>query len=775
MKDLCSPYLNDELWLVKEIEWARPLQNIREAQLALGNGYLGTRAVYEEIPYDAQGGTYIAGVYDKIGSQVAELVNLPNPVNFKFVVEGEKLDLVAMDCLEHKRVLNMRKAVLLRRTIYQDTKKRRYRYESSRFISLSNKNIGVMQIALTCLDASSVVEINTGIDTSISNTGVLTEGRKRHFRIKELGQSHNAGFLVIETLEKKYNIVYWSGFYYEVGESKIFARENIFHLKFKKDQTVIFTKVFCIKHFPYQSDPTPQKEEAFKIFYKAFHTDFSLLVKAHTDQWEGLWQKTDILIEGTANLQINLRFNIYHMLTLLNYDEGFSSIGARALSGEGYHGHIFWDTEIFLMPFYLFNFPEIAKNILLYRYRRLDKAKELAKKEGFRGVKFPWESADTGEEETPEWARDFDGTIIKIYTHQMEHHITSDIAYAVYRYYVATGDEEFMRDCGYEIFFETAKFWVSKVEFNKRKNSYEIRNIIGPDEFHLNVNNNAFTNMMAKWNLLTSYKMYKKIKRDYPGLYRRLKERLNLSERETREWKKISSGIKFNIGKNKVIEQFDGFFKLKRIHLSQCDENGIFILPPKFKAKDLGKTQLIKQADVLMLLWLLDDVFSLKTKLVNYEFYIKRTIHKSSLSPAIHSLIASKVGDLNRAYNLFNVSLRTDIGNLYGNTREGIHGASLGGTWQAVIFGFGGIEIKKEKLFINPRMPRTWRKMVFSLSWKKDLVKLEMTNNLIKLKVESPKQKVVDIGVFGKLVSLKTNREYTFTRHIPLYKEYYHY
>ena len=203
MKDLCFPYLNDELWLIKEIEWIRSLQNIRESQFALGNGYLGTRAVYEEIPYDAQPGTYIAGVYDKIGSQMAELVNLPNPINFRFTIEGEKLDLVAMDCLEHKRILNMKKAVLVRQNLYQDSKKRRYKYESLRFISLDNKNIGVMQIALTCLDADSTVEINTGMDTSVNNAGVLSEGRKRHFRIKELGQSHNAGYLVIETLEKK--------------------------------------------------------------------------------------------------------------------------------------------------------------------------------------------------------------------------------------------------------------------------------------------------------------------------------------------------------------------------------------------------------------------------------------------------------------------------------------------------------------------------------------------------------------------------------------------
>jgi len=774
MKELYSSYTEDELWLIKETEWVRPLQNIRETQFTLGNGYLGIRAIYEELPYDARPGTYIAGVYDNIGSQVAELVNLPNPINFRFTIEGEKLDLVTMDCLAHRRVLNMKKALLVRKTLYQDNKRRRYDYQSLRFVSLHNKNIGIMQIALTPLDADCLLDVNTGIDTSVYNAGVLSEGRKRHFRVKELGQSHNAGYLVIDTLEKRYSVVYWSGFYYELNAKKIFAKDNIFRLKLKKNQTVIFTKIFCIRHFPYQQDASLYKDKTFKVFFKAFRANFFSLLKDHTRMWDKLWKKADILIEGTANLQVNLRFNIYHMLICASYNAGFSSIGARTLSGEGYRGHIFWDAEIFLMPFYLFNFPEVAKNILLYRARRINKARELARREGFKGAKFPWESADTGREETPEWARDFDGTVIEIYTHKMEHHITSDIAYAMYKYYVATGDGQFMQDYGYQIILETARFWASRAKFNKEKDCYEIRKVIGPDEFHSGVDNSAYTNMMAKWNLITAYKLSGEVKKKQ-HLYKNLKEKLNLKEKEAKDWKKIASGIRINIGKSKIIEQFEGYFKLKKVPLEMYDENGIPILPPKLKAKDLSKTQLVKQADILMLLYLLDDVFSLRTKLANYEFYLDHTLHTSSLSPSIHCLIACKVGDLTRAYNFFNVSLRTDISNLYGNTQEGIHAASLGGTWQAVVFGFAGIEIKKEKLFINPRMPRTWEKITLSLIWREDVIKLDLSNEVIKLKAESLKRRVIEIGIFNRKVSLKTNKAYIFKRRVPLYKQYYHY
>jgi len=765
-KDIYSNYINDDLWLIKETEWARELQGIRESQFSLGNGYLGTRGIYEEIPYDCAPGTYIAGIYDKMAAQVSEMVNFPNPINFKFAVGGEKLGLITMDTVDHKRTLNMKKAVLARHTIYKDSRNRCYDYQSVRFISRHDKNIGVMQIALTPLDAACALDINTGIDTSVSNAGILTEGRKKHFRIKELGQHKGAGFLVQETFEKKYTVVSWAGFYYYINSKKVLSKDNIFSLKLKKNQTAVFTKVFCIKHYPQKSNHTAQKRDAFNIFYKAFKSDFSTLLKDHIDAWDKLWKKADIVIEGTANIQQNIRFNIYHMLACLHCDNGFSSIGARTLSGEGYRGHIFWDAEIFLLPFYLFTFPKAAKNMLLYRYRRLEESRKIAKQNGYKGVQFAWESAGTGEEETPTWAMDIDRTIIKIHTHQMEHHLTADIAYAINKYYIATGDDKFMQDAGYEMLMETARFWASRVQYNKKKNKYEIKHVIGPDEFHVGVDNNAFTNMMAKWNLFIVAKTAEKLKRKSQVHYKKVKKKLDLSDKEIKSWKRIASRIITRINKKNIIEQFDGFFKLKKVALTRTDENGIFLIPSKIKAKDLGKTQIVKQADVLMLIYLLNDIFSAKTKLANYNFYISRTVHKSSLSAPMHAFIASEAGDLHRAYNLFNVSMRTDISNLYGNTAEGVHAASMGGAWQALVFGFGGVVIRRSELFINPRMPRSWRRLKFSLSWLDSLIKLQLTNDVIKIKVSCSKHKKVKIGIFNKLRILKVNKTYIFKRRI---------
>jgi kojibiose phosphorylase len=426
------------------------------------------------------------------------------------------------------------------------------------------------------------------------------------------------------------------------------------------------------------------------------------------------------------------------------------------------------------MPFYLFTLPKMAENMLRYRFRRLGAARKIALANGYKGAQFAWESAGSGADETPEWARDIDRTIIKIHTHKMEHHITADIAYALYRYYVATGDKEFMEHCGYEMLIETARFWASRLTFNRRKKRFEIRHVIGPDEFHVDVNNNAFTNIMAKWNLITSARLISNVNKK-SLVYKRLKKKLSLSNAEIQQWARSASKIGINMNRKKLIEQFDGYFKLKKVNLNRTDENGIYLLPRTLKAKDLKKTQLIKQADVLMLFLLLNDVFSAETKRANYEFYSSRTVHRSSLSAPMQAFIACEVGDLHRAYSFFNVALRTDISNLYGNTPEGIHAAALGGTWQTLIFGFAGVTIRKETLCIDPRMPLGWRRLIFQLAWRQSTIALELTNETVKIKIISSKLKEMVIGVFSRRITLKTNKVYTFQRYAGLRKkeEYY--
>ena len=768
MKNQYLKYYADDLWSIKEDGFEPEIQNIRETQFSLGNGYVGVRGALEEKPKGSNPGTYIAGIYDRLTSQVSELVNFPNPFFFKFTLKGEKFGAMAMDILEHHRVLNMRDGILLRRTVYSDVKSRRYDYQSIRFISMKDKNIGIMQVVLTPLDSNVEIQAQSVIDTSVFNSGMITEGDKKHFHVRELTHEDHSSYRLIETLEKHIQVIYRSGFYYKIGSKRTNATDNILSIKLKKNQPVTFTRVFHIKSFSQDENIKKVKKDSHTQYHEAFRTKFETHLKNHTEQWHKLWDRADVVIEGTADIQKNLRFNIFHMLICAHYDEGFSSLGARTLSGEGYRGHIFWDTEIFMLPFYAYVQPEIAKNMLLYRYNRLGEAKKIAKTQGCRGSMYPWESAGTGEEETPTWAKDLDGTIIRIKTNKLEHHITADIAYACMQYVAISGDEEFMNHSGYEIMFESARFWASRVTKN-RQGQYEIRDVIGPDEFHVHVDNNAFTNMMAKRNLVISHKLYCELQQKDQILFKALKIKIGLTDKEASHWKFISSRIVFKKRKDLVIEQFDGFFRRRYIKIHNFDENGIPLLPKGVRVKDYNKTQFVKQADVLMLLYLLSDMYDKRTKEKNFWFYINRTLHKSSLSPAMHSLMALEVGALSHAYQFFNVALRADISNLHDNTAEGIHAASLGGAWQCVVNGFAGIRLKREILAINPLMPRTWRKICCSILWKKQLVRIETKLNEVVVKIESKTKSKIKVEIFGKPHILSANKRHVFAR--PKFKK----
>ncbi|MCK5179975.1 MAG: glycoside hydrolase family 65 protein, partial [Candidatus Omnitrophica bacterium] len=401
MADYYAKYKNRDLWCIKADAFDTGIQNIRETQFALGNGYLGVRGILEEIPIGTWAGTYIAGVYDRLTSQVAELVNFPNPFFFKFIVKGEKVGAVAMDVLDHQMILNMQDGLLTRRTVYSDSKKRRYDYQSIRFVSMHDKNIGVMQVTLTPLDDSAEVEIQSGLDTTVHNKGTVTEGNKRHFNIKELDQEKNASYLLLRTLEKRHQVIYRMGLYYVIGKKRVYAQDNILKLKLKKRQPIVLTKVFYIGTCGEKKEDLKRLQRSSRMkFNKAFRGRMDSLLKSHREEWRKLWDVADVIIAGTADIQKNLRFNIFHMLICGHVDKGFSSIGARTLSGEGYRGHVFWDAEIFMLPFYAYAMPKVAKNMLMYRYFRMDQARDIAKKQGYKGTMYPWESAGTGEEET---------------------------------------------------------------------------------------------------------------------------------------------------------------------------------------------------------------------------------------------------------------------------------------------------------------------------------------------------------------------------------------
>ncbi len=764
MHKALNKYISAKKWLITEDSWEPIKQTLYETLFTLGNGFIGSRGILEEIPYDCYQGTYISGIFDSTGAQTTELVNMPDPINFKIIIDGEKLDVVGMDVIAHKRILDMRTGALFRRSVLQDSKKRKYDYSSVRFFSMDSENLAVMKIILTPLDAEADITIETTIDTSITNRGVLTEGRKKHTETVELTVVDNVRYRRVQTYENKIQTAYAFSLSAKIGSKKIKIPERTYRLHVKKDQVISFEKYISI-YTSFEVGQAYLKDTSIRAVKKAQKEGFDVLFDKNKAAWNKKWKIANINIKGDAESDKVLRFNIYHLLIAAREKDGRSSVAARALSSEGYRGHVFWDTEIFMFPFFAYTNPKIAKNMLMYRYNRLGSAREIAKEKGYKGAMFPWESADTGKEATPTWYKDLDGSVIRIRTNDMEHHITSDVAYAVSHYFNITGDEKFIINYGLEIMFETARFWASRAEYNKKTKTYDIKNIIGPDEFHEGVSNNAYTNIMAKWNVLRAIKLYRQLKSKYPKEIAALLKNLEVTKDEIRQWASTASSITPpKVDDNNVIEQFKGYFKKRKIKIKSLDANYMPYYPYKLSLNIVNKTQLVKQADVVMLLYLLSDHFTLKQKISNYKYYNSRTLHKSSLSPAVYSLMALEAQDDIRAFQYFSVAANGDLKDIHGNPGDGIHAASLGGTWQAAVNGFAGIRLRRKILNINPRLPAHWREFEVNLYWKGRLLSIKESNNKVMVYIKSRKKDFLELRIFGSLKKITANKRVTFYR-----------
>ncbi|MCK5305653.1 MAG: glycoside hydrolase family 65 protein [Candidatus Omnitrophica bacterium] len=771
---MIKKYLTDSQWLIerKSKNFSSKKQQVDESIFTIGNGYMGLRGILEEAPEGCMPGTFIAGIYDKSVAQVEELINLPNPLDFRVASDGEKLDVKRMQVLKHRRALNMQKGILLRETLFKDAWGRKISYESARFASYDNPHLLVMKVKLKAVGAPVHLMIQECVDDSITNQGGLLEGKKRHVRAIEADIENHFNYLCVRSYTYKTWIAYSSLLSVKKNKKERLSSSRVLSVKLKKNQSITLTKYVTI-HTSRHISRKKLKAISSESVKGAYRAGFDKLFLKHSASWSKLWKMSDVVIGGDKDIQRAVRFNIYHLLISAGKWSKDISIAAKTLSGEGYRGHIFWDTEIFILPFFTMTNPQIAKKLLLYRYRRMGEARKRAIATGYKGALFPWESAATGAETTPGYSKDLDGTIIEIHTHNYEHHISSDVAYAVYRYHLLTGDDDFMLRYGMEMIFETARFYASRVSYNREKARYEINHVIGPDEFHIDVNNNTFTNYLAKWNLLYAVTLYDKYRSRSNRRFKSLKTRLKVTDEEVAGWLKITEGICIlRSAKKKLIEQFEGYFKKRSITISEWERNFVLASPKTIPLKQIGKTQFVKQADVVMLLFLFPQNFSSDEVKKNYYYYAERTLHKSSLSPSVHAAVAARIGDSLRAYVYFIYSVLADLQNKHGNTADGIHGASLGGSYQAVIKGFGGLRVSEQGISLHPNLPSHWKMLSFKIEHHGRIIAFKISRNKIEITLVDTGQKkrvrkpltVKVLGrdynlTAGKVVTVKTGKE----------------
>ena len=752
-----SPRPLAEDWAIFEDDISGEEIRFRETLFALGNGYIGVRGTLEEGYRGGYPGTYIAGIYDQGKGKAAEIVNIPNPLCLEIYVDGKKLSMDNMEIIEHRRVLDMKKATLSRHTIFAHAGKR-YEYESLRFLSLRDMHLGVMRFSFRALDSDAHVVVKRTIDGTTRNEIQAVGEPIKHYAVTRTAAA-GSGALYLEAGTEDSGILIGIASAGDVGGGKLksttgtkcyingesVVRESCFDAR--KGKRYRFNEYISI----YTSRDLEGDVRAACLdgVESAREHGFSRLLRRHVTAWNSRWRDCDISIEGDSGAQRAIRFNIYHLLIAAPPEDLDVSIAAKSLSGEWYKGHIFWDTEIYILPFFIYTQPKIARSLLSYRYRRLNQARTNARLGGYRGALFPWESAASGEDETPKWWRGPDGVLIEVYTRQIQHHIVSDIAYAVATYYGVTKDHRFMLDYGAELIFETARFWASRVSYNKKISLYEVKEVTGPDEYHKGVDNNSYTNYLARWNLLYAAELYNKFLEMHPNRLKKLSKKMDLSQNEVEKWRDIGNKIMFLIGKNGLIEEFQGYFGKRNDVIEQWDEKGMPIYSKD--EEELKHTQLVKQADVILLLHLFPNDFTADIKKMNFDYYDARTTHLSSLSPCIYAILATELNDIDKAYKYFRYAVNGDLKDYFGNTELGMHAASLGGVWQLVINGFAGVRVKGDILSINPRLPRNWQSLEFKLIWRGNNISFRVSGDKVEVLLSSRNKKIkLPMSIYNK-------------------------
>ena len=722
--------MNSDEWMILQ-ESYDPEENLKfESLFALSNGYLGIRGSHEEgtkvtLPY-----LYINGVFDKSETFMRELAALPNWLGIRLYVEKELIGVENCEILEFSRVLDMKRAVLAKRVLLRDKKGRETLVEGERFVSRSQVHRMGIRLYVTPMNYSGIVEVENIIDGTIINFYDAPRFKVKHTYMtanESLGE--NGVYMEVATRDNDLHVgIGCCVEAYRGGEQIL--RNRMFHAF--GEQAVEFADFTaeegsCVELVKYVSMYTERECRAEALhgmicgevesFMKdGYDTELSL----HCQVYDRMWQEADVRIEGDFELDRAIRFNIFHLMSTGNERDDRVNVGAKLLTGEEYGGHAFWDTELFMLPFFAHVFPETAGNLENYRYHLLDAARGNARKNGYLGAQYPWESADDGTEQCPDWTIEPDGSCYRCYVAVYEHHVTAAVAYGIYNYVKITGDREFLMTKGAEILTETARFWASRCSYVAEKDRYEILQVTGPDEWHEPVNNNLYTNYLARWNLRYVMSLTEKMKQENPEEYASLIRKTGLTEDEIMLWQQVQQKMYLPRKEGtRLLEQFEGYFDLEEVLIEKYDKNDWPIRPEKLKHMKTSQTQIIKQADVVMLLHLMSEEFDEETMKENYSYYEKRTLHGSSLSPSVYSVMGLKVGDSSKAYRYLRRAALIDLLNLQKNTREGIHAANTGGVWQTVIFGFAGVSVEESGILnIRPNMPEEWNRITFRLHYR---------------------------------------------------------
>lgn len=755
-------YIKHHEWQIVEEGFDPHLHRVSESLFSLGNGRMGQRANFEEeYSGEMHQGSYVAGVYYPDKTRVgwwkngypeyfAKVLNAPSWIGIRVRIDGQSLDLAKCRVENFRRVLDMKQGVLHRTFTATLSDGKRVAVDARRFCSMHNGEIGAIRYALTPLNFSADATLVLDVDADVVNKDSNYDEKFWD----EVSQQADAAMAIVTAETRKTHFHVTTGMTYRLeqgGKAVSVAPKVVARPKYAGHEVQIRVKenepLVVFKYAAVLSSENHQKgsleQAARQQLDGARAQGFESLLQAHAQVWAHKWEECDITIEGDIAAQQGIRFNIFQLMQTYTGDDERLNIGPKGFTGEKYGGSTYWDTEAYCLPFYLgTSDPKVARNLLVYRYKHLQRAIENAAKLGFTNgaALYPMVTMN-GEECHNEWEITFE-----------EIHRNGAIAYAIFDYIRYTGDEAYLAQYGLEVLIGISRFWAQRVNWSADKKKYVMLGVTGPNEYENNVNNNWYTNTIAVWTLGYTQYAVEYVRKNHAGNFNVIKAKANLQDDETQKWDHIASNMYFPEDKQRgVFLQQDGFLDKELLTVKDLKREDR-PLNQKWSWDRILRSCFIKQADVLQGLYFFEDNFDREAIRRNFDFYEPMTVHESSLSPCVHVILASVLGYKEKAYEMYLRTARLDLDDYNNDTEDGCHITSMAGTWISLVKGFGGMRVRDGKLHFSPYLPDQWSSYSFRIEFRGRVVKVKVHKEGTQVVLESGEP--LEVMLNGKATAL---------------------
>ncbi len=748
-------YIKIHPWQIVEEGFHRENAKVSESVFSIGNGRMGQRANFEEdYSGETLQGSYLAGVYYPDKTRVgwwkngypeyfAKVLNSVSWNQIRLEVDGQVIDLNQMEPLNFTRTLDMKQGLLKRAYRVVTAQGIELEFDWTRFVSMKRKNLGVIALSIK---ASADCQIN--IQSKLSGDVHNQDSNYDEFFWQDTQAGVEGSQLWVTQKTKKtnfsiaanalHNIVLDTNSYTVNLSSEDRGSLANFNIRLEKNQELQLQKYTAVCSSMYGPE-AELRNSAHAEAQEASHVGLAALLREQSQEWARIWHNCDVEIEGDDEAQQSIRFNIFQLFQTYTGDDSRLNIGPKGFTGEKYGGSTYWDTEAYCLPFYLATAPsDVARNLLVYRYNQLDKAIENAQKLGFtKGAALYPMVTMNGEECHNEWEITFE-----------EIHRNGAIAYAVYDYINYTGDTGYMAEYGLEVLLGISRFWSQRVHFSENKQQWVMLGVTGPNEFENNVNNNWYTNKFAVWCLNYTRDQIHLLQKENPKRFAEIASKTAFEASEITRWDEITSNMYFpyDADRNVYLQQ-DGFLDKELIPVSQLSADQRPIVE-HWSWDRILRSCYIKQADVLQGFYFFEDEFDLDSHKRHFDFYEPLTVHESSLSPCIHSILANKIGNSDKAYEFYLRTARLDLNDINNDTCDGCHITSMAGTWMTISKGFAGLRVRDGRLHLSPNIPQKWKSIRFNIRFRDNYLRISLYKEQVEVEnIEGPSLLINSWGV----------------------------